>query len=73
MWFHYQVESVGDAYLVIAGVGEKRDLHAERIANTALGMRIIARDILSPLDNNPIQVEIESYCPMIQHISCLIV
>ncbi|KAH3811461.1 hypothetical protein DPMN_139871 [Dreissena polymorpha] len=54
----FQVESVGDAYLAVAGVGvsEKREQHAERVANTALGMRITARDLTSPLDGESIQV-----------------
>jgi hypothetical protein len=42
--------------LVIAGVGEKKESHAERIANTALGMVVTAREIRSPLDGDPIQV-----------------
>ncbi|KAH3811328.1 hypothetical protein DPMN_139739 [Dreissena polymorpha] len=53
-----KVESVGDAYLAVAGVGvsEKREQHAERVANTALGMRITARDLTSPLDGESIQL-----------------
>ena len=51
-----KVESIGDAFLVIAGVGEKKESHADRIANTALGMLITAREIRSPLDGDPIQV-----------------
>ncbi|XP_060563345.1 guanylate cyclase soluble subunit beta-2-like [Ruditapes philippinarum] len=54
----FKVESIGDAYLVIAGVGEKKESHAERIANTALGMVVTAREIRSPLDGDPIQLRI---------------
>lgn len=41
---------------MIAGVGEKRQSHAERIANTALGLLIASRDVISPLDGDHIQV-----------------
>lgn len=41
---------------MIAGVGEKRESHAERIANTALGMMIASREVNSPLDGDHIQV-----------------
>lgn len=41
---------------MIAGVGEKREAHPERIANTALGMEITARDVRSPIDGDPVVV-----------------
>ena len=47
----FQVESVGDAYLAVAGVGisEKREQHVERVA-------ITARNLTSPLYGESIQV-----------------
>ena len=50
------MESIGDAYMVIAGTGENGDHHAERVANTALGMMIAVRDVPSPIDQTPINV-----------------
>ena len=45
-----QVESIGDAYMVVSGAPDEIDSHPERIANTALGMVIAARDVPSPFD-----------------------
>ncbi|XP_052238770.1 uncharacterized protein LOC127850058 isoform X4 [Dreissena polymorpha] len=46
----FSVESVGDAYLAVAGVGisEKREQHVERVA-------ITARNLTSPLYGESIQ------------------
>lgn len=57
-----QVETIGDAYMVVGGVPIPKDTHAERVANFALGMRIAAREVNSPITGQPIQVLI--LCPV---------
>lgn len=51
-----QVETIGDAYMVVGGVPIPKDTHAERVANFALGMRISAREVKNPITGQPIQV-----------------
>lgn len=51
-----QVETIGDAYMVVGGVPIPKDTHAERVANFALGMRIAAREVKNPITGQPIQV-----------------
>ncbi|XP_053131744.1 guanylate cyclase soluble subunit beta-2-like [Hemicordylus capensis] len=54
----YKVETIGDAYMVVGGVPVPVASHAERVANFALGMRIAAREVMSPITNKPIQIRI---------------
>lgn len=51
-----QVETIGDAYMVVGGVPIPTETHAERVANFALGMRISAREVTNPITGKPIQV-----------------
>lgn len=51
-----QVETIGDAYMVVGGVPVPIASHGERVANFALGMRIAARDVMNPITTRPIQV-----------------
>lgn len=51
-----QVETIGDAYMVVGGVPVPVASHAERVANFALGMRIAAREVMNPITTRPIQV-----------------
>lgn len=50
MYLVIQVEAVADAYMVVSGVADGAQSHAERIANTALGMLISAQEVKSPYD-----------------------
>ena len=50
MYLKIQVELIGDAYMVICGAPEPVPSHAERIANTALGMNIVSKQVMSPYD-----------------------
>ncbi|KAJ8310639.1 hypothetical protein KUTeg_012504 [Tegillarca granosa] len=54
----FRVESIGDAYMVIAGLPDKIGTHAERICNTALGMNYLATEVKSPLDGQSVQIRI---------------
>ncbi|XP_064185978.1 guanylate cyclase soluble subunit beta-2 [Anguilla rostrata] len=54
----YKVETIGDAYMVVGGVPVPVSTHAERVANFALGMRIAAREVASPITGQPIQIRV---------------
>lgn len=53
----WQVETIGDAYMVVGGVPVPVGSHAQRVANFALGMRISAKEVMNPVTGEPIQVE----------------
>ena len=44
------MECVGDAYMVVSGVPDPLFTHAERVANTGLGMLLCCKEIRSPFD-----------------------
>ena len=52
----FKVETVGDAYIVIAGVPEQIDDHADRIVEMGLAMVHVTRTIYSPADGKHIEV-----------------
>lgn len=52
-----QVETIGDAYMVVGGVPVPIESHALRVANFALGMRISAKEVINPVTGEPIQVQ----------------
>lgn len=52
----FKVESVGDAYFVVSGTPESDSHHAERVANTALGMMLVGSEVESPLTGESVQV-----------------
>ncbi|XP_059393334.1 guanylate cyclase soluble subunit beta-2 [Carassius carassius] len=54
----YKVETIGDAYMVVGGVPIPTETHAEQVANFALGMRIAAREVASPITGQPIQIRV---------------
>lgn len=51
-----QVETIGDAYMVVGGVPIPMSSHTERVANFALGMIIAAKEVTNPVTDGPIQV-----------------
>lgn len=55
-----KVETIGDAYMVVGGVPVPVSTHAERVANFALGMILMATEVKNPVTGNPIQVSFAS-------------
>ncbi|XP_041419317.1 guanylate cyclase soluble subunit beta-2 isoform X1 [Xenopus laevis] len=54
----YKVETIGDAYMVVGGVPVPVSSHAERVANFALGMILMAKQVKNPVNGNPIQIRV---------------
>ena len=52
----FQVETVGDKYMLASGLPEKSSLHAKNIALVALDMIDIARDIVVADGEFPVRV-----------------
>lgn len=51
-----QVETIGDAYMVVGGVPEASSTHAQNVANQGLGMVEKAAEVCSPATGKPLQV-----------------
>ncbi|XP_063298577.1 guanylate cyclase soluble subunit beta-2-like [Pelobates fuscus] len=54
----YKVETIGDAYMVVGGVPIPVSTHAERVANFALGMILMANEVKNPVTGMPIQIRV---------------
>ncbi len=52
----FQVETIGDAYMVVGGLPNSCDDHAERVAKMACGMLDVVTNVYSPVDCQPIKV-----------------
>ena len=52
----FQVETIGDAYMVVCGVPESSADHAVRVADFALGAVIAAKQVKSPATGKTLQV-----------------
>lgn len=52
----FKVETIGDAYIVICGVPEPIEDHADRIVEMGLAMVHVTRTIFSPTDGKHIEV-----------------
>ena len=53
---YFQVETIGDAYMVVGGVPDPTTDHADRVANMALDMICNTEEVQSPESGEPIQV-----------------
>ena len=55
----YKVETIGDAYMVVAGAPDEVDDHHIHIANFAMHVRTaVSSLIFSPVDRSPIKLRI---------------
>ncbi|XP_056418018.1 guanylate cyclase soluble subunit beta-2-like isoform X2 [Hyla sarda] len=54
----YKVETIGDAYMVVGGVPVPVETHVQKVANFALGMRLAAKEVISPVSGDPIQIRV---------------
>ena len=53
---YLQVETIGDAYMIVSGVPEVCVDHACNVADFSLAMVAAARQVLSPATGKPLQV-----------------
>jgi class 3 adenylate cyclase len=54
----FKVETIGDAYVCCSGLPDKDDNHAQNVANFAVAVQHCCRRVLSPLDQQPIQLRV---------------
>jgi hypothetical protein len=54
--WYLQVETIGDAYMVVGGLPEVTPRHASFVANMALDMIVKANEVHSPATGKPLQV-----------------
>ena len=52
----FQVETIGDAYLIVGGVPDRCKDHADRVIAMAFDMIDVCSTVTSPADNTPIAV-----------------
>ena len=56
-----QVETIGDAYMVVGGVPDVILDHAQRVANQGMDMQIKANEVKSPATGKPLQASWKYY------------
>ncbi|XP_035824043.1 guanylate cyclase soluble subunit beta-2-like [Aplysia californica] len=54
----YKVETIGDAYMVVSGVPDATELHAQRVANFSLAIVEQAKCVTSPATGKPLQIRV---------------
>jgi class 3 adenylate cyclase len=54
----FKVETIGDAYVCCGGLPRADENHAQNIANFAIAVQHCCRRVLSPLDQQPIQLRV---------------
>ena len=54
--FYRQVETIGDAYVVVGGLPTFTEHHADDVVSMAFGMVEVTEMVTSPADNQPIKV-----------------
>ncbi|CAN8032231.1 unnamed protein product, partial [Ixodes persulcatus] len=52
----YKVETIGDAYVVVSGVPEFLEDHADRLVAMGLAMQAVTRTVRSPVEGHSIEV-----------------
>ena len=53
-----QVETIGDAYMVVGGLPERNTVHAECVANQGLDMMYYCTQVIRPDTDEPIRVSL---------------
>lgn len=59
----FQVETIGDAYMVVAGAPEKTKYHAHNICDMALDMVRSIDHLKDPSNGNNIQIRVGVWSP----------
>ena len=54
----FQVETIGDAYMVAAGLLDTSTDHAAAVTNMAFAMREAAGSVMDPVEFHPLQVRV---------------
>ncbi|KAJ8868258.1 hypothetical protein PR048_029774 [Dryococelus australis] len=54
----HQVETIGDAYMVVSGAPEKEECHAERVCNMALDMVEAITDLKDPFTGSHLKIRV---------------
>lgn len=65
---HLQVETIGDAYMVVAGAPEKTKYHAHNICDMALDMVRSIDHLKDPSNGNNIQIRVGWWNPFLSII-----
>lgn len=52
-----QVETIGDAYMVVGGIPQASTTHAHAVAGFSVGMIQKSQEVKSPATNKPLEVE----------------
>ena len=52
------METIGDAYLIVAGIPVYISDHADRVTSMAFSMQSVADTVTTPMDGEPIQVRV---------------
>lgn len=69
----FQVETIGDAYMVVAGAPEKTKYHAHNICDMALDMVRSIDHLKDPSNGNNIQIRVGVWSPdLFAILSCLV-
>ncbi|RXG51002.1 Soluble guanylate cyclase 88E, partial [Armadillidium vulgare] len=61
----YKVETIGDAYMVVAGAPERREKHGEMVCNMALDMVEAITDLKDPSTDNHIKIRVGVHTGMV--------
>ena len=67
------METIGDAYMVAAGLLDTAEEHTEAITNMAFSMLEVAGKVLEPVNNTPLQVTCSQMHPCDIHLHYMLI